>query len=476
LNRKIIYTIIIIQTVILISAVMIGHTIGKTQSLSGHSNSYDFSLIKDALQLITDNYRNKESVDQEKLMYGAVKGMVESLDEDDPYNQFLAPDMYKDMMDDTTGKFGGLGIKIGMTKVDGRDQLTVISAFEGNPAHKAGIQPGDLILEIDGKSTFGISLYDAKRKLRGEPGTKVDLKIQREHEDEPLTFSIIRDIIQISTVKYKTLDNIAYVRLMQFSDTTTKDFDKTLKAIEDEDVNGIVLDLRSNPGGTLSSAIDVAGMFLKKGQVVVSTKGRTPEDNKEYKVPKGLYHTDLPLVVLVDRWSASGSEIVVGAIKDYKRGLIIGSGDKTYGKGSVQKIFPMVDGKCGLKLTVAYYYTPSGKNINKIGIEPDIKRPVLSSAELKAYQNLSSSRYLEEFVKESGDNVLEVIDKSNGNSKDKERFRILIKKLESENIKLDESLVKLAIAQKTKNDIDEYKFDPIIKLAIEQLKSGLAKL
>ncbi len=476
MNKKIVYTIIVIQVIILISAVMIGHTIGKTQSSNNRSISYDFSLIKDAIQLITDNYRNKESIDQEKLIYGAVEGMVESLDEDDPYNQFLNPDMYKDMMDDTTGKFGGLGIEIGMTKVDGRDQLTVISAFEGNPAYKAGIQPGDLILEIDGKSTIGISLYDAKRKLRGEPGTKVDLKIQREHEDEPLNFSIIRDVIQISTVKYKIIDNIAYIRLVQFSDTTTKDFDKTLKAVEDKNVGGIVLDLRSNPGGTLSAAIDVAGMFLKKDQVVVSTKGRNPEDNREYKVSRGLRHTDLPLVILIDKWSASGSEIVVGAIKDHKRGLIIGSGERTYGKGSVQKIFPMVDGKCGLKLTVAYYYTPSGKNINKVGIEPDIKRPVLSANELKAYQNLVSSKYLEEFVKESGDNILEVIDSPNGNNKDKERFRNLIKKLENENIKLDESLIKLAIAQKTKNDIDEYKFDPIIKLAIEQLKSGLAKL
>jgi carboxyl-terminal processing protease len=335
---------------------------------------------------------------------------------------------------------------------------------------------GDLIVGIDGKPTAGINLYEAKRRLRGEPGTKVEIKVEREHEDEPLIFNIVRDIIQVSTVKYKILDGIGYIRLMQFSDTTTKDFDKALRAVEAEKVSGIILDLRSNPGGTLAAAVNVAGMFLKKDQLVVSTKGRTPEDSNEYNVSKGLYHTDLPLIVLIDKWSASGSEIVVGAIKDHKRGLIIGSGDKTFGKGSVQTIFPMIDGKSGMKLTVAYYYTPSGKNINKVGIEPDIKRPVLSTAELKMYQSLSSSKYLEEFVKTSEDNILDELDKSNGNNSDKEKFRDFIKKMASENIKLDDSLVKFAIAQKTKNEIDEYKFDPIIKFAVEKLKLGSAKL
>jgi carboxyl-terminal processing protease len=474
LNKRVLYAVIVIQTVILISAIMIGYSVGKTQPMGSRSNAYDFDILKNAMQLITDSYRDKEIVDQEKLMYGAVKGMVESLD--DPYSQFLPSEMYKDMMDDTTGKFGGLGIEIGMTQLDGLDQLTVMSAFEGNPAFKAGILSGDLIVGIDGKPTSGINLYEAKRRLRGEPGTKVEIKIDREHEDEPLIFNIIRDIIQVSTVKYKILDGIGYIRLMQFSDTTTKDFDKALRTVEAEKVSGIILDLRSNPGGTLAAAVNVAGMFLKKDQLVVSTKGRTPEDSNEYNVSKGLYHTDLPLIVLIDKWSASGSEIVVGAIKDHKRGLIIGSGDKTFGKGSVQTIFPMIDGKSGMKLTVAYYYTPSGKNINKVGIEPDIKRPVLSTAELKMYQSLSSSKYLEEFVKASGDNILDELDKSNGNNGDKEKFRDLIKKMASENIKLDDSLVKLAIAQKTKNEIDEYKFDPIIKFAVERLKLGSAKL
>jgi carboxyl-terminal processing protease len=471
LSKKILYTVIIMQALFLVSAVMIGHTIGKAQALSYNSKNFDFSLITNALQCISVNYRDKESIDQEKLMYGAVKGMAESLN--DPYSQFLSPDMYKETIDDTSGKFGGLGIEIGMTKLNEQDQLTVISVFDDNPAHKVGVLAGDYIIEIDGKSTAGINLYEAKRKLRGDSQTKVEIKVERENEEDPIKFTIVRDVIKVNTVKYKIFDDIGYIRLTQFSDTTPKDFDKAINKIESAKAKGIVLDLRSNPGGTLTAAVDVSSVFLKPGEIIVSTKGRIQEENKEFKSKKDEQHTDLPLVVLTDRWSASGSEIVVGAIKDHKRGLIISSNDSTYGKGSVQTIFPMLDGKSGLKLTIAYYYTPNGSNINKVGIKPDIKRPGFTTEEMKMYQSLISSKNIAKFVTESGDNVLDKIDKSKA---DKDKFAGLIKQLSNENIKVSESLVKLAIAQKTKNDTDEYKYDPLIKFAMDRLKSGSTHL
>jgi carboxyl-terminal processing protease len=471
LSKKILYTVIIMQALFLVSAVMIGHTIGKAQALSYNSKNFDFSLITNVLQCISVNYRDKESIDQEKLIYGAVKGMTESLN--DPYSQFLSPEMYKETLDDTTGKFGGLGIEIGMTKVNEQDQLTVISVFEDNPAYKVGVLAGDYIIEIDGKSTVGTSLYEAKRKLRGDPQTKVEIKVEREHEEDPIKFVIVRDIIKVNTVKYKIIDDIGYIRLTQFSDTTPKDFDKAINSIESAKAKGIILDLRSNPGGTLTAAVDVASVFLKPGQMIVSTKGRIQEENKEFKSKKDEQHTALPLIVLTDRWSASGSEIVVGAIKDHKRGVIISTNDSTYGKGSVQTIFPMLDGKSGLKLTIAYYYTPNGDNINKVGIKPDIKRPGFTTEEMKMYQSLISSKNIAKFVSESGDNVLDKIDKSKA---DKDRFAGLIKQLSNENIKVSESLVKLVIAQKTKNDTDEYKYDPLIKFALDRLKSNSTHL
>lgn len=462
MSKKFFSVVIILQILILISAVLIGRSIGKS-SLDADSFVDEFGPLINAMQYIKDYYRDKDEINDEKLIHGAVKGMVESLN--DPYSQFLPPELYKDMLDDTSGKFGGLGIEIGMTTDgDEEEQLTVISVFEGNPAHKVGVKAGDRIVEIDKKTTTGVSLYDAKRLLRGEPGTKVEIGVDRDHVEDILDFVITREIIQVSTVKSKIIDeNIGYIRITQFSDTTPKDFGKELKKLGDASVKGIIMDLRSNPGGTLNAAVDVASSFLNKGQIVVSTKSRMKEEDKEFKVSNDVYHTDLPLIVLIDRWSASGSEIVVGAIKDYKRGLIVGASESTYGKGSVQTIFPMLDGKSGLKLTVAHYYTPSGKDINKVGIAPDIKRPSLTTAEMKMYRQLDNSKDIEEFIKESGDSALKSLDNS--------KFDDLIEKLNKENIKLDASYIKFAIAEKTKNESDDYEYDPIIQFATNKLKN-----
>jgi len=470
LSKKFLSVVIILQALILISAVLIGHSIGKP-SWDSDAIINEFGPLINAMQYINEYYRDKDSIKEEDMVYGAVKGMVESLG--DPYSQFLPPDLYRDMMDDTSGKFGGLGVEIGMTGDDDvKGQLTIMSVFEGNPAYEAGMKSGDYITEIDGESATDITLYGAKRKLRGEPGTKVELTVVREHEDEPLKFGIIRAIIKISTVSHKILEgNIGYIRLTQFAETTPKDFEKTLNELQNIKVRGIIMDLRSNPGGTLNAAVDVASSFLKENQIVVSTKSSIKSEDKEFRTSTDMPHIDLPLMVLIDRWSASGSEIVVGAIKDYKRGLILSSSDSTYGKGSVQTIFPMLDGKSGLKLTVAHYYTPNGSDINEIGIKPDVKLPNLSSDEIKMYRKLDSNKSIEDFVKESGDDILKRLEKMS-NEEDKTKFEKLVKKLNDDNIKLDESYIKLAIAEKTNNEVDDYEYDPVIKSAINHLKNG----
>jgi carboxyl-terminal processing protease len=386
--------------------------------------------------------------------------------------------MYEETMGDTAGKFGGLGIEIGITEVNDYKRLTVISPLEGTPAYEAGVEAGDYIIKIDGESTFGISLEEAKRKLRGKPDTKVTITIVREGMTDPIDIPITRDVIKVETVKSRMLESdVGYIKLSQFSDTTPESIDKALEDFEESGVRGIVLDLRSNPGGTLSAAVEVASDFLREEQLVVYTKGRREEDYKEFKVEKGKSHPWHPLVVLVDHWSASGSEIVVGAIKDHKRGLIVGNERPTFGKGSVQTIFPMRDGRTGLKLTIANYYTPSGKNINKVGIEPDIKYPglALTPSERKMYWELRSSKSLEEFVKEAGDAVLERLkgaeQNENQEDPDVELFRSFIKKLAHENIFLSENLIKLAIAGKTDNKVDEYEHDPVIRFAINHLRA-----
>lgn len=471
-KRKMFYTIIVLQTFVFICAGLIGHSLGKAQI----TDVARYRMIDEAMNLIRSKYK-EEDVALETLVQGAIKGMTESLQEtyDDPYSQFMAPDTFRETMSDTSGKYGGLGIEISITSANGYRRLTVMSTFEDTPADKAGLEAGDYIIKIDGELTFGITIGEAKQKLRGGPGTKVKLTVVRESEDEPIDIFVTRGSIKIPTAKSRILDgDIGYLRLTQFSDTTPKAVDAELENFEKAKVKGIILDLRTNPGGTLSAAVEVASDFLREGQLVVYTQGREPEDRKEYYVRKGAPHPWHPLVILVNRWSASGSEIVVGAIKDHKRGLILGSEHPTFGKGSVQTIFPMADGETGLKLTVAHYHTPSRANINKIGIEPDIKYSGSTPSEVKMFRKLASSKSLEEFVEEAGEDILARLKHKVGKDDedpDRELFRSFVKKLSQENIVLSESLIKLAVAQKTKSDIDEYEYDPLIGLAIGHLRA-----
>lgn len=317
---------------------------------------YDnLSLFSQVLSLVQNRY--VEQVDPQKLIYAAVKGMLSSLD---PHTQFLEAKEYRDLMVGTEGSFGGIGIQI-----DIRDGwLTVISPLEGTPAYRLGLQPGDRIVKIEGKSTKGITTDEAISKLRGEPGTPVTISIEREGESELLDYTITRAKIEVRSVPYFGMvrPGIGYVRLSGFSKDSGADLSRAIDSLQTQGLTGLILDLRYNVGGLLDQAVEVSNLFLKEGETIVSTRGRIPESNQEFHArAKGKY-LDRPLVVLVNGGSASASEIVAGAIQDWDRGLILGT--TTFGKGSVQTVLQLPQGTA-LKLTTAKYYTPSGRCIHR---------------------------------------------------------------------------------------------------------------
>jgi carboxyl-terminal processing protease len=299
-----------------------------------------------------------ESIDSKKLIDNAVDGMLSILD---PHSTYFQKKQYDELIIQTEGKFGGLGIQISI-----RDKvLTVMTPIPGTPAERAGIQSGDLILKINGKSTEGITIDEAVGKLRGEPGTEVTITIRRRTELKDLDYTITRELIHLKSVPYYGVfgDGIGYVSLKTFSQDAGTEVEKAVKELLKHNIKGIIFDLRYNPGGLLPEAIEVADKFLPKKTLVVYTRGRSPSQNKEYYVSSSpILPPELPLVVLVNPASASASEIVSGAIQDWDRGLIVG--DTTFGKGSVQSILP-INEATHLKLTTAFYYTPSGRCINK---------------------------------------------------------------------------------------------------------------
>ncbi len=314
----------------------------------------------DCLEIIEKNY--VDVVPPEKLIDGAIKGMMSTLD---PHSAYLTKDAYKEMQISTTGSFGGLGIEIGMR--DGI--LTVITPIEGTPAFEAKIQPGDRVLEIDGKSTYEMTLEDAVKLLRGPKGTKVTIKIQRGMDEKPFDVTITRAIIHIESAKSMMLEpGYGYIRVRQFQTDTTDSIKKALVTMVP--LKGLILDLRYDPGGLLSQAVDVSDLFLDEGKKIVYTSGRSQEDKKEFISKKGdKVYEDFPIVVLINGGTASAAEIVAGALQDNKRAVVLGT--KSFGKASVQVVRPLSDGSA-LKLTVARYYTPSGRDIQATGIIPDI--------------------------------------------------------------------------------------------------------
>lgn len=356
--------IIIVVGLFFILGVTVG--LGRFHKVSALSNpTYeDLRVFADVLSLLQREY--VEETKSKDLIYGAIKGMLETLD---PHSAFLPPQMFKEMQEETKGRFEGLGIEI--TIRDG--VLTVVSPIEDTPAYRAGIQAGDQILRIDGEPTKNLSLMDAVKRMRGPKGTKVTLTIMREGFPKPKEFTLVRDVIPIRSVRYEVLEKqYGYIRLSQFQEKTDSEFQKAIKALEEEtkgNLKGLILDLRNNPGGLLDQAVKVADRFLESG-LIVSIEGRREEQKMRFHAqPQDDSLARYPLVVLVNGGSASGAEIVAGAIQDHGRGIILGT--QTFGKGSVQTIFSLKDGS-GLRLTTARYYTPSGRSIQAKGIVPDI--------------------------------------------------------------------------------------------------------
>jgi carboxyl-terminal processing protease len=284
----------------------------------------------------------------------------------DPYSTFFTPEEFKEFTSETQGEFGGLGIEITMEN----NKLIVVTPIEDTPAFKAGIKPGDWIIEIDGEPTDKMTMFQAVKKMRGQPGTKVTLTIFRKGVDKPFKVEMVRDIIKVKSVKTKELENgkIGYIRLTQFQENSADEFEKALKQFKNKE--GIIIDLRNNPGGLLTSAVSIASMLIPKGKLIVYTQGRDPKNKEEfYSESDPIVPKDVPIAVIVNKGSASASEILTGALKDHKRAIIVG--DTTFGKASVQTLIPLQDGS-GIKLTVAHYYTPNGNLIMNKGITPDI--------------------------------------------------------------------------------------------------------
>ncbi len=340
-------------------------------------------IFANILSILQENY--VEEIDTQKAVDGAIQGLLLSLD---PHSSYLKPEEFQELQEETSGSFSGVGIEI--TIKDGI--LTVVSPIEGTPADKAGIKANDLIVEIEGKKTKDMSPDEAIRQLRGPKGSKVTITIQRQGWKEPRPFSLTRDIIPLHSVKASFLaPGFAYLRITNFQSHTTRDFKQKLADLQKEQaIRGLILDLRNNPGGLLNQAISISDIFLRQG-TIVSTRGRTEDQNMVFQAHDTADDSGIPMVVLVNEGSASASEIVAGAIQDHKRGIIVGT--RTFGKGSVQTIIPLPDG-AGLRMTTAKYYTPADRSIQALGISPDVE--VSAQEAVSAGDSQSSSEILRE--------------------------------------------------------------------------------
>lgn len=359
-------------------------------------NTYEkLPQLMEALEYINKNYVDEEKLKDNNLLYGAIKGMVATLD---PHSHFMDPSEYKELQSETSGKYSGVGIEITIRN----DILTVVSPFEKSPAWYKGIRAGDRILKINGVSTKNITTNEAAKKIRGPKGTKVVLTILHESSEKSEDVELIRDDIKIQSIwSYIIQDNIGYIKLRSFMESSGRDLEKALLSFEKEKIKGIIFDLRNNPGGLLDVSVDIADKFVQPGRLIVYTQGRIKGQNRKYYASRGnTFMKTVPLLLLVNKGSASASEIVSGAIQDNKRGVLIGT--QTFGKGSVQSIYTLKD-KSGLRLTSAYYYTPSGKKIHEKGITPDViveeKEPSDVYWKLKYYEYFID--YAKQYIKDN---------------------------------------------------------------------------
>ncbi len=327
-----------------------------------------------------------EPVSDKKLLEDAIRGMLSGLD---PHSAYLGGEEYKELQEGTSGQFGGLGIEVGMEN----GFVKVVSPIDDTPAQKAGLKSGDLIVRLDDKPVKGMTLADAVKTMRGEPGTQIVLTVVREGEEAPLKFSLTRDIIKVKSVKQRLLEkNYGYLRISSFQSGTGQGLNDAIGELKKENegsLKGLVLDLRNNPGGVLNAAVDVSDAFLDSG-LIVFTEGRIKNSEMRFNASPGDIINGAPIVVLINGGSASASEIVAGALQDHKRAIIMG--EKSFGKGSVQTILPITNG-AAIKLTTARYFTPSGRSIQAEGIEPDVKleRVKLEAVEKTKFENIKEA-------------------------------------------------------------------------------------
>ena len=333
-------------------------------SVFSKNNLYEkIDLFGEVLENIQKDY--VDDVDQSDMMDSAINGVLQSLD---PYSAYMSPELFEEMQTDTRGEFGGLGIEIGMEA----GVVKVISPIDDTPAAKAGIKAGDYIVKIGNEQVQGKSLLEAVKLMRGPVGTSIELTVRRKKVKKPLEFKIERKIIEVQSVSSKIIGeekNLGYIRLKSFNENSDKQFLKSVKEFEKKSkIKGYVFDLRNNPGGLLTQAINITDFFLEDGEIV-STKGRKVSETRKFFARKGDEIKGKPIVVLINNGSASASEIFAGALKDHKRAIILG--ENSYGKGSVQSIIPLRNGG-GMRLTISKYYLPSGKSISEVGVTPDI--------------------------------------------------------------------------------------------------------
>ena len=350
----------VIGSLLVVLTLSLGGTVAS-KSTDGSPTYEQLRLFTEVLSIVQNQY--VDEVPPKEIIYSAIKGTLRGLD---PHSSFLDPESYKDMQVETSGSFGGLGIEITLKD----DILTVVSPIDGTPAYRAGLTTGDRIVKIDGLSTKDMQLSDAVKRMRGKPGTKVTISVVREGWTEAKDFDIVREQIRVHSVRELDLGNgVAYIKLRQFQEQTPHDLEQAVnKAIKDG-MKSLVLDLRNNPGGLLTAAVEVSEKFIEDGKLVVYTEGRVRNQNMRFTAHAKKALTKVPMVVLVNQGSASASEIVAGALQDWGRAMVVGT--QSFGKGSVQTIIPLSDGS-GLRLTTAKYFTPKGRSIHGKGITPDI--------------------------------------------------------------------------------------------------------
>tara|TARA_Y100000588_G_scaffold348085_1_gene397368 strand:- start:170 stop:1462 length:1293 start_codon:yes stop_codon:yes gene_type:complete len=375
--------------------------VGKKSFARNNSSYKDLSTFTEVLSLIEQNYVKK--IEPKKVIRGAIGGMLRSLD---PHSGYMTPEMFKQMQVETSGQFGGLGITITLRK----SVLTIVSPIEGTPAYRAGVIAKDQIVKINGKSTKGITIYEAVKKLRGRPGSEVKITIYRRSSKKMFDLLITREIIEIKSVKSRLIEGkIPYIRIRNFQSRTAKEVRLGLNKMQDFKKNGLILDLRNNPGGLLTQAVAVSELFLPAGKLIVYTKGRVIDQNRKFISKESDGIKGIPIVVIVNAGSASASEIVAGALQDWERATILG--EKTFGKGSVQTVMPLLDGS-GLRLTTSLYYTPKDRMIQGIGIEPDIRVVDPSNRNKSVVREEDLPRHLRNMENKNKKNIKEKIDRT----------------------------------------------------------------